>query len=130
MKIRSGFVSNSSTSSFIILNVSDRKVKDKLTRALRLDELLDEEDYWYENILEAGWENYDYGLYNHKKSGIIAALTEDGDVWSIGLELEKLLKQDLNLSQCKQLLKEKLKELKIDIEDKDMSIRVDQSSSG
>jgi len=128
MKTRNGFVSNSSTSSFVLLNVQNRETRACLIEATGLYDLGDAED-WYEEIYKLGWEDVDHGLYKHK-SGITAALDEDGECWAIGLELVELLRQNYKLSECKVILKNKADHLGINILLDDMDLLVETSSSG
>jgi hypothetical protein len=72
MKIRSGFVSNSSSSSFVVIGTDDEKICKAIWEAHRKVVVADEGDY--------------YGSYKHDG---LDCFTTDGGLWLVGVTVTK-----------------------------------------
>jgi len=100
MKIRQGFVSNSSSSSFVAVITDDQKIIDKF-----LEEHCSSSDAM-EDFKEGSHEDFEdinYGIYEHGPTGL-HVYSSWSDINWIGLQIEDLLKKDMKLSECKQVV--------------------------
>jgi hypothetical protein len=127
MKIRSGFVSNSSSSSFIAIGIGKKwgKPNTKFNDILKALLGCAPEDITYE-VLERYW--YEYGQC--KKDGI-SFYTSDTEPFFIGMDLIEGIKKDKKLSELKKELKVLVKDkLNITLPLKEIELRVGETHSG
>lgn len=124
MKIRSGFVSNSSSSSFIAVGISKYehpKAFKKIMAALNLTE-----DACYDELEEKEWDSFDYGTY--RKHGIY--LYENDGVYMVGMNASEDIANDKRLSEIKERLKKQLNKVGVDVDVKDMKLEYGEVGSG
>lgn len=139
MKVRQGFVSNSSSSSYVAVvcrkpwsydpNKDEKflrqeEVFNTLLMSLKLNNIEDEED-----LYEIGFTDYDYGVYEHKDTGLHAHI-EYEDVYWIGLNIEDLLLEDKKLSECKEHVVQIMNELGVEVTPDDLKLEVSSAGSG
>lgn len=115
MKTRQGFVSNSSTSSFVAVAVRDRDIINQAKEKLGLNEL---GEYWWQKIEEKGFEETGHGLYQHLDTGLeLIGMRWDGEISLIGLQIHDLLDNDnFTVGECKETLVTMFADLGIDID--------------
>lgn len=99
MKIRSCFVSNSSSSSFCILGI-------------RLPENFDEDSFYKNNKIDKKFLEFEYGIYNYY------------DQYFIGVNPEQM-KNDETLIQFKERICQEIKKLGIDIKPDELNWFID-----
>lgn len=129
MKIRNGFVSNSSSSSFIAVGFSRYtkypKVNPKFEKAVEALTGKTPGDLDWEDLELIWWQN---GIC--EKDGVYM-YTSDCEPFFVGMDIEAGIKADKRLSElkkeCKQLLKDKLG---ITVPLKDLEFRNDECHSG
>lgn len=109
MKIRTGFISNSSSSSFIIVGLMYGKEFYKVLEELKLDPENYPENWPDKNNGEppVGFDFGDYGQYE-SKDGLVLIDNEDG-IRGIGVHANEFLKEDLKVSEISEKLIEILK---------------------
>jgi hypothetical protein len=111
MKIRAGFVANSSTSSYLLVGVSDDTLISAFAKA--------------QKITFNGFDSYDYGegdeeLYEAEMShGVydcdgLTYAGSDGTPFVVGIDAESILEK-VNIPKAKEMFREKAKTLGIDI---------------
>jgi len=103
MKLRTGFVSNSSSSSFIAVGVQDEAVARQLGWMHAEDD-----DYNYE---QPALQDYGYGAYRVPNSKII--IFGGYDLQCIGMEADRLLNENYRVSEIGVLVSDELKKLGI-----------------
>jgi len=124
MKTRLGFVSNSSSSSFVAVTISATKIIDQVLEALEVPEDLDDGLFGLK-----GWGCSNHGIYKHLDSGL--EIEENcGEIYWVGLQIDDLLKKDLTLSACKQRLAALLNDIGIEVELNNISFHCDTCSDG
>ena len=104
MKIRTGFVSNSSSSSFVAVLTRKREVRDFFIDKFPVivghgDEYLYESDKFIST---------NYGIYKENGSGV-EVHSSCGDLYWIGMQVMGLLQKDMTVSECKKLFIKKMK---------------------
>lgn len=122
MKIRNGFVSNSSSSSFIAVGFwdsDDKKLFAEVIKALGIKECVDNGCDGYE-LEENGFECHGQGAFSNKDG--ICLFMCDSEISFIGLDAEEHFEQDGILSDLKKDLKKKLKKIGVTIELKDINL--------
>jgi hypothetical protein len=127
MKIRTGFVSNSSSSSFVAVGIGKQYGKDNTKFNDIIKALLgcDPEDVTYET-LEMYWSDYGSCV----KDGI-TVYTSDAEPFFVGLNLLKGIEADKRLSEMKAELKQTIKDkLNINVPMKSMKFRTGTTHSG
>jgi len=105
MKIRQGFVSNSSSSSFIAVGIEDKDLLNKLVEAILGFDLETTDDGEKYDCLENLWT--DQGMVD--KDGFTIYFS-DVRPFFVGLEAETLLIKDLRVSEIKQMFIDLVKE--------------------
>jgi hypothetical protein len=114
MKIRSGFVSNSSSSSFLLVGFSGKSLI-KIMDKLGLNGIPNSN--WEERLdlfKDAGFTEYGYGTYK-TNNGLVIVESYNG-VDYIGVEAERLLNNGGNVREIGSVVVDKLKELSPDID--------------
>ena len=102
MKVRNGFVSNSSSSSFIIVGVTG---KDTIKKLLKKDK---PQSSWG-GVSNGGVVNFYGGWYDSEEENNVE------DINHVGIEIEAYLKQDKTISAIKKIFVNKVKD-QLDIE--------------
>ncbi len=126
MKIRNGFVSNSSSSSFVAVCVNDKNIIEKFLEIF---------EYTEEQISEAEYEGhedfayFDHAIVKHVPTGLHIHTT-DGQIYWIGIEITDLLQKDLKVSECKEILVNVLADVKIKVTPKKIEFRTGECYSG
>jgi hypothetical protein len=111
MKIRTGFVSNSSSSSFVLVGFS---VYDKKELGSRVLKALGVNTQDLEDLNDIpGFEPYKQGQLINKDN--ISLFMTDSEVSCIGMDIEDDLAKDMTVSQMKKLFIQKMVKLGIDI---------------
>ena len=116
MKIRQGFVSNSSSSSFVIVGLMYGKEFHKVTEELKLDPESYPEGWPDRDDGEppVGFDYGDHGQYQSKEDGLVLIDSEDG-IDGIGIHASKFLKKDLRVSEIGEKLAEILKKRGVEV---------------
>jgi len=140
VKLRHGFVSNSSSSSYVAVIVRPPwNAKSNAEKALtaKFEELMEALDLtnvtedsegwgWYDNMHNKGCSEAGYGMYLHDESGLTVCVQEDGIRW-IGMEISEFLNQDYRVSECKQDVIDAAKKLGVDLDLKHVQFEVDEA---
>lgn len=111
MKIRSGFVSNSSSSSYILVGFHIPYQLSALDRYKKYGLLLD--NYGYEIPANANGVNGSHGTYANQDDIIYAGC--EGSISVIGMDFEGLIYKDVTFSEAKRSFIEKCIEFGIEI---------------
>ena len=124
MKIRNGFVSNSSSSSFVAVYVEDNNI---ITRFLKKfgyeeEEISESEDH--EDL-----EHLDHGMVKHIPSGLHIHASY-GDIHWIGLDIEDLLAKDMRVSECKDIVCKQFADIGISLKPGKLRFKSGECSSG
>jgi hypothetical protein len=114
MKIRNGFVSNSSSSSFCIIGVHNEMLANDIADQLNID------DDWKE-------ENLGYGVAETNDDVVFGGY--DGEIYYAGFNAEPLL-ETMTLPQAKEKVVEMFKERNIDVNLASIGFHYGELSSG
>jgi hypothetical protein len=122
MKVRSSFVSNSSSSSYAILGVGHTEFIEGIYDELGLTEQEAEDpDICYKRLLDFGFRELDYGIYL-KDNLTVAGISWCG-IACVGLDLSRIALDnygDLTLNQIKEAVREAIENefgIRVDIAD-------------
>jgi len=111
MKTRNGFISNSSSSSFLAIYVADKNLLYQIAKLLKIPM----QATWEDLEKSENWEDEEGdGIYKHKDSLIEIVFGYDTLSWA-GMQIEDALNEDFKLSECKTILQERFKSIGIDI---------------
>ncbi len=111
MKIRNGFVSNSSSSSFCILGItSEELIKNGLKLPEEIEESGDDYEYWYQ---------YD------KDFAVVYGIEDYYEQYVIGRSVEKLDENKTILESKKEIANLINEKFKVNITENDIDFRVD-----
>lgn len=124
MKIRNGFVSNSSSSSFIIVGICNKSKIQALLKKIGWDS--EKDDDWYDRIEEM-FNSINHGQY--EKDGLIYIWGSEKYPMYVGINPLPFLKADLTLSEIKGRLIKRFDDLGINIQEKDIDIDYGESCS-
>jgi len=135
MKVRAGFVSNSSSSSYVVVGVNryenypnENNSWKKLAKVLEIPKEFDERlEYEYygggKNFVENG-----YGVYKAPNKSEICTFGMENRI--IGFNAESFLKKDMIVSEIKKELQNRIKKYyNVDIDLKDIDFLVIECSS-
>ena len=130
MKTRQGFVSNSSSSSFIAVMVQNDDIEEQLIKKLNLDETDPGDWGWYDKLKELGFDESNYGIWTHSETGLDVSIDEYGEIYWIGFQIDNLLGKDMRISECKLFLVDKIKELGLEVNSSQITWDHGKTSSG
>jgi len=139
MKIRTGFVSNSSSSSFIAVGLR-RPGYGKKMEGSKFEELLeamglDTDDHDYEDFERGGKYEHKvnergYGVFGMKDDSGLEMFRSTYNFNVVGFDVELLLKKDMRLSEMRQLFVDMVKEkYGVDVDPSDVVVECDTTSS-
>lgn len=118
MKTRDGFVSNSSSSSFVAVGIDCHHSKfQNLMVAIKFDT-----DWQRYDDLKEHFDCYDFGQFKSKTTGIVVY---DDDF--AGLEAEILFRRNLRLSEIKTMFIRQCNEFEIKLHRNDVNLRLGES---
>lgn len=122
MKIRNGFVSNSSSSSFVVMGTRDKRVREAMEQKIELDNL----DVVYEEL-----DKYEIGYGLYSLDGIIFDCSCGENIYVVGVDLESDEYDDnITLGQIKDIAIDRIKTtLNIELTRDDLKIICDECSS-
>jgi len=123
MKVRSGFVSNSSSSSFIAITIQDEDLIKEITTAIGISDPIT-----WETVGSRDWYELNYGIYRYKNFPIALRIGYDYFSW-VGMLIEDELKNNLTVLECKKILQQNLKNIGIDISIDSLTFRYGTCSS-
>lgn len=121
MKTRSGFVSNSSSSSFMIVGIY---LMDDIEKALSKQGINYNDDYdidvdLLDDIKKRGWKELDYGIYG--KNGLVVVASYSG-ILGIGIDPRDDFKNGATYNDITKQVKKKInKEFGADVKESDMT---------
>lgn len=125
MKIRQGFVSNSSSSSFVAVLTRD---KDTINKFLEKCGITRDDigDIQYDG--HSDFEDVNYGVLEHKPSGLQAYCC-CGEIYWVGLDVFNMLNKDMRVSECKVRVKNMFEKFGVKVNEKDLHLDCDECSS-
>lgn len=134
MKIRTGFVSNSSSSSFVAVGIGSAGWNAKPEDNKKFHRLLDKMNVpkgewdWEDREQNPNIQDYDYGVYKTKDTGL--CLYGGYEIFFVGLDAMPFFKDDFKPSEIKQHLQKILKkEYDLDVDLDDLELRSGKTSS-
>jgi hypothetical protein len=128
MKVRTGFVSNSSTASFIAVTVDYSNVGGWLEKKFPVLKTLDDEGT-LDDLDEVGFAEYNYGLLTIPDTDLLLHTSwPDERIW-VGIDIETLLMDDWTISECGELLRARLHAEGIEIDPSWIGFRFGECSN-
>ena len=124
MKIRTGFVSNSSSSSFLAVTTRNPRLLKEISNYIGLPEeyegWLDEyaDSYWKKDDKSHKLTSGDYGRFVIKGTDIVVFDSYEGPA-KIGLDIEEALRSNRTIDQCRVLLVKQLSSIGITTSNKE-----------
>jgi len=126
MKIREGFVSNSSSSSFVAVCTNREDPINQFLSHLGFPSEGELQEAVYEG--DPNFKETNYGIYRHVPSKL-EIYVSCGEVYWIGLDVEKMLVSDMRVSECKQTVIQLFASIGIKLTSEDLMFRSGQCSS-